>query len=79
MPVRLSCRVRSLEARLPPAPRADIPGDPEALARGLLTGALRPADLDRRNPEHVSLMATLAARLTRRLGEQRTTTGEGPR
>ncbi|MDY3563396.1 hypothetical protein R5W23_004899 [Gemmata sp. JC673] len=49
----LARRLRALADRIPPArPGTDLPTDPVAFARGLLSGDFGPNNLDQKHPDH---------------------------
>jgi hypothetical protein len=59
-PVRLSSRLRKLEAVAPPARRGKVlPEDPVAFARGLLAGDFVPGDIDPMHPDHMGWMCRM--------------------
>jgi hypothetical protein len=60
--VTLARRLTALEQRAPaPRPGRPVPEHPVAFARGLLSGAFGPEDIDPRHPHHAGWLTTVVA------------------
>ena len=69
--MNFAIRIRALKRRIEKR-KVDIPKDEYEFCKALLEGRITVHDLDRRNPDHTSWLATLSAVLAMRLSAGRT-------
>ena len=65
--MNLAFRIRRLKKQLAPRERPDIPKTEYEFCLAFVEGRITPEDVDRRNPNHISWLATFAAILSVRL------------
>ena len=59
--MNLAFRIRRLKKQLAPRERPDIPKTEYEFCLAFVEGRITPEDVDRRNPNHISWLATFAA------------------